>query len=535
MDSTLGLKNWRAILIFLFFGIFFLCIIFKMSHLALIQDEYLSNKGKDLSEGLRPIKVLRASIYDRNHVPLATTIKRYDLYGLKGLKGGDAPIFFNNNLSHFKDNILTKKSLIKKDLSLEDLEFVKKLRNNLLEIEEHQTRIYPFAEQFSNIIGFSGKDGKGLEGIELIYDELLSGTDGSKKIFKNRNQQPFKKPLIIQEPKNGLDITLTLDKDYQFIAFKNLIEGAKKFQASGGSVVILDNKLGEVLAAASFPSYNPNNPSRKIQRNRVFLDAYEPGSIMKPFAYALALKNNTLEANAMIDTNPGSLTLNGQKIVDPRNYKEITAREIIAKSSQVGASLISISIPSNEFIEGLKSFGFSKPISIDFPSINFGIINQRENISQHEIASLGFGYGLTASPIQIARAFSIFANDGVLKDFVMIKGDYVYEDKVLDETISNEIIQALELVVQDGTGALARSDFAKVVGKTGTTHKVSSSGGYDKSSYTASFAGIAEMGDKSLTIFVSLDEPGLNRYSGGTVAAPVFASIIQDLHQLSLQ
>lgn len=124
----------------------------------------------------------------------------------------------------------------------------------------------------------------------------------------------------------------------------------------------------------------------------------------------------------------------------------------------------------------MKSFGFSKPMSIDFPSINFGIINQRENISQHEIASLGFGYGLTASPIQIARAFSIFANDGVLKDFVMIKGDYVYEDKVLDETISNEIIQALELVVQDGTGTLARSDFAKVVGKTGTTHKVSSSG-----------------------------------------------------------
>ena len=125
-----------------------------MSHLAFIQDEYLSNKGKDLSEGLRPIKVLRASIYDRNGVPLATTIKRYDLYGLKGLKGDDVPIFFNNNLSHFKDNILTKKSLIKKDLSLEDLEFVKKLRNNLLEIEEHQTRIYPFAEQFSNIIGF---------------------------------------------------------------------------------------------------------------------------------------------------------------------------------------------------------------------------------------------------------------------------------------------------------------------------------------------------------------------------------------------
>ena len=203
MDSTQGLKNWRAILIFLFFGIFFLCMIFKMSHLALIQDEYLSNKGKDLSEGLRPIKVLRASIYDRNNVPLATTIKRYDLYGLKGLKGGDVPIFFNNNLSHFKDNVLTKKSLIKKDLSLEDLEFVKKLRNNLLEIEEHQTRIYPFAEQFSNIIGFSGKDGKGLEGIELIYDELLSGTDGSKKIFKNRNQQPFKKPLITFAAETG--------------------------------------------------------------------------------------------------------------------------------------------------------------------------------------------------------------------------------------------------------------------------------------------------------------------------------------------
>ncbi|MEK9649573.1 MAG: penicillin-binding protein 2 [Gammaproteobacteria bacterium] len=535
MDKRLGLKNWRAITIFLVFAVFFCLILFKMSYLAFIQDEFLNNRGKDLSEGIRPIKVYRASIYDRNQVPLATTIKRYDLYGLKGLHQSEIPASFLNKELFLKDKKLVKKTLLKKDLTLEELEFIKEIRNNLLEIEEHQTRIYPFGEQFSNIIGFSGKDGQGLEGFELIYDEILKGSDGLKKVFKNRNQQPFKKPQIIKEPIQGKDITLTLDQDYQFIAFKNLIEGAKKFQAKGGTIVILDNHLGEVLAAASYPSYNPNNTNRKIQRNRVFVDAFEPGSIMKPFAYALALKHKTIEPNAIIDTSPGSLTLNGKKIVDPRNYEKLSAREVIAKSSQVGASLITISIETKEFIEGLKSFGFSKPLSIDFPSINFGTINQRENISKHEVASLGYGYGLTASPIQIARAFSVFANGGLLKDFVIIKGDHVYENRVLEEGISNEILQALALVVEEGTGSLAKSKFAKVVGKTGTTHKVSSAGGYDDSSYTASFAGIAEIEKRSLTIFISFDEPGLDRYSGGTVAAPVFSNIIQDLVQLTIQ
>ena len=533
MAKSLELKSWKAFIIFFLFIIFLMLILFRMAYLAFIQDDFLNNKGKDLTEGLRPIKVLRASIYDRNMIPLATTINQYDLYGLKGLEKNDIPFIISDNLIKFVENKLPKKSLIKKDLSLEELEKIKELRNNYLEIEEVESRIYPFGEQFSNMVGFAGKDGKGLEGIEFIYDEVLSGEDGLKRIYKNRNQQPFKKPEILRQAHSGKNIVLTLDKDYQFIAFKNLIEGIKKFEAKGGSVVILDNELGEVLAAASFPAYNPNNPSRKIQRNRVLLDAFEPGSIMKPFAYALALANNTIEPNSKIDTDPGSLILNGRKIVDPKNYQSITAREVIAKSSQVGASLITLSLESNTLIEGLKSFGFSKPLSIDFPSINFGSINQRENISQHEIASLGFGYGLTASPIQIARAFSVFANDGILKDFVIIKGDYVYETRVLESSINQEVMKSLELVVDEGTGTLARSQFAKVVGKTGTTHKVSSSGGYDESSYIGSFAGITEIANRSLTIFVTLDEPGLNRYSGGTIAAPVFSEIVEDIYHLS--
>ena len=260
------------------------------------------------------------------------------------------------------------------------------------------------------------------------------------------------------------------------------------------------------------------------------VDAFEPGSIIKPLALAKGIDMGVLSNDQVIDTSPGFINLSGRMISDPKNYNNLTLNEIIAKSSQVGASKLALQVGIDGLISGYKGFGLSKPPSIFFPGIAYGVINSRENISDHEIASIGFGYSMTASSLQLAQAYSVFANEGYLKDFkIFIDNAEVYKQRVIGKDAANKVLESLQLVVSDGTGRLARVSNRDVAGKTGTSHKVSSKGGYDQSKYIASFAGIAPLESKRLTIFVSIDEPGLNNYSGGSIAAPLFAAISNDV------
>jgi cell division protein FtsI (penicillin-binding protein 3) len=231
-----------------------------------------------------------------------------------------------------------------------------------------------------------------------------------------------------------------------------------------------------------------------------------------------------------MDTSPGFISLNNRKISDPRNYGQLTFKEIIAKSSQVGASKLALLIGVDGLTSGYKSFGLTKPSNLLFPGQAYGTVNTRPNISDHEIASLGFGYGMTASALQMAQAYSVFANEGYLKDFKIFKDEEeVYKQRVISKITASKVLLALEAVVLEGTGILAAVSGYQVAGKTGTSHKSSTNGGYDKSKYISSFAGIAPLTSKRLTIFVSVEEPGLNNYSGGAVAAPLFAAISQDV------
>ena len=335
---------------------------------------------------------------------------------------------------------------------------------------------------------------------------------------------------MTQEVIQGLDTKLTIDSRIQFYAYKHLSSFVTANNAKGGSAIVLDNISGEILAIASYPSYNPNSPKRKIKRNRALVDAFEPGSIIKPLALAKGIDMGILSNNQLIDTSPGFINLSGRIISDPKNYNHLTVSEIIAKSSQVGASKLALQVGIDGLISGFKGFGLSKPPNVFFPGIAYGVINSRENISDHEIASIGFGYSMTASSLQLAQAYSVFANEGYLKDFkIFIDNNEVYKQRVISKDAANYVLDSLKLVVSDGTGKLARISNYDVAGKTGTSHKASSKGGYDQSKYIASFAGIAPLGSKRLTIFVSIDEPGLNNYSGGSVAAPLFAAISNDV------
>ena len=522
-------NSWRAYLIYFFLLISLSILIFRILSLQFIDGDFLASKGKSMLETSRPISAIRGSILDRNDFPLAVSINQYDLYALKKFSEKDYKKLINfltlkKNFSDIKK--INKKTLIFSNLNFSEYENVKSLKLSGIEIESFQKRYYPLGEQAATLIGFAGKDGFGLEGLENILNFELSGAPGEETIFRNASRRP----LVVKEVIQGLDKKLTIDSRIQFYAYKHLSNYIEANNAKGGSAIVLDNISGEILAIASYPSYNPNSRQRKIKRNRALIDAFEPGSIIKPLAVAKGIDMGIISSKQVIDTSPGFINLNGRVVSDPKNYHNLTVKEIIAKSSQVGASKLALLIGIDGLISGYKGFGLSKPPNIFFPGIAYGVINSRENITDHEIASIGFGYSLTASPLQLAQAYSVFANEGYLKDFkLFINNESSYQQRVISGDTADEILDSLKLVVSDGTGVLAKLPNFEVAGKTGTSHKSSSKGGYDKSKYIASFAGIAPLDTKRLTIFVNIDEPGLNNYSGGSIAAPLFAAISNDV------
>ena len=521
--------NWRffVIIITIFFISF--AIVWKLFDIQVTDKEFLENEGEKKYVTYKNIKPIRGTIYDKNGFPLAISTVSYDLYALKDYSKTKHRLL-RDKLGleiDFPSSGFDKKTLIKKNLDINQINSIKSLKHNKLEIERRYVRHYPLGEQIAPLIGFSGKDGIGQEGVEFIYDNSLSGKEGNEKYYKNAKQEIISKPIVLNIPEDGQDIYLTIDATIQFYAYKYLVESIKNNNAKGGSVVILNNKTSEVLAVASYPSYNPNSANRKIQRNRVFLDSYEPGSVLKPITISEAIHQGIYEIDSYLAL-PQKILINGKQISDIKKYEELSIAEIISNSSQVGASKIALDLGFDNIAKTYKKFGFSKPQSIGFPSESFGYINMRENISDHEIASLGFGYGITANPFQIAVAYSVFANEGMLHNFNLIKNDDLQFEpiRVISSDAAQAILNALNQVIEDGTGKLAKTKY-KSGGKTGTAHKIRGNG-YAKDLYISSFVGITPIDEKLLTIFVNIDEPDLNAYSGGDVAAPLFSKIAQN-------
>ena len=528
----LNFFNWRFFIIIVFLILSIAAIFIRVIYLQIDKENFLKNWGQNQHVAYRVLTPVRGTIYDRNKIPLAITLTHYDLYGLRNIDKKDFEKLknitsFDTSFNQFTLN--NKKTLLYESLSPELISTIKKSSINNYEVEMRFSRHYPLGDQIAPLVGFSGKDNFGLEGIEKSYNSFLSGKRGKEKYYKNRKGQIISKAITVDPKEPGQDLYLTIDSNIQFFTYKKLAESVQKSNAKSGSAIVLDNNSGEILAIASYPSYNPNNPNRKIQKNRALLDAYEPGSVLKPIAMASAIDNGLIDIEDTIDTSPGYMSLNNYSISDTKNHGILKSYEIITKSSQVGASKVALMLGSENIIASYKKFGFSKPININFPSSAFGRINNRVNMSDIEIANLGFGYGINASPFQIASAYSVFANEGLFKEFTLIMNDeYKYEEQIISKDTAEKILFALEDVVENGSGYKAKISGFKVGGKTGTAHKSSRTGGYAKSIYTASFAGIVPIDKKDLTIFVSIYEPGLNAYKGGEIAAPLFASIAAD-------
>ena len=527
MNNKNILFNWRFLLILSSAICALVAIVFKILSIQFIDSNFLQNEGNKRYIKYKNINPVRGAIFDRNNFPLAVSIVNYDLYALSGFKKSQllsVAEVLDIDLDVNKDSFV-KKTILKKGLSNKEILSIKKLNLRNFEIEVRHSRHYPLGEQIATLIGFYGTDGA-QEGLEKSYDNFLSGINGKQKFFKNAKQEIISQPLEVIKTVQGEDIHLTIDSTLQYFSYKYLAEGIKKNKAKSGTVIILDNKKGELLAMASYPSYNPNNPQRKIQKNRALVDAYELGSVLKPIVLSKALDNGLFSPDEVIEI-PRRLNLNDKIIIDSKNHVELTPKEIIAVSSQVGASKIALKLGYKDLKTNYYDFGFTKPISINFPSSSFGYMSTKEKVLDKELASLGYGYGIKISPFQIASAYSVFANNGVIKDFQMFKNQEVTSKKIISSESASHILDALRMVVENGTGKTANIKGFSVGGKTGTAHQTRTGSGYAEDLYIASFVGITPISDQSLTIFVSIESPGLNSYTGGSVAAPVFAKIAE--------
>ena len=392
-------------------------------------------------------------------------------------------------------------------------------------------RYYPMGGAASHVLGFTGIDDAGQEGLELAFDDALSGESGARRVVKDRLGRIVENLERIRPASPGRDVVLSIDRRIQSLAYRALRQGVQRHRARAGSAVVLDTRTGEVLAMANLPSFNPNDrgdrSSRRF-RNRAVTDLLEPGSTVKPFTVAAALQAGIVRPDSILDTRPGFMKVGGHTIFDVRNYGVIDVRKVIKKSSNVGAGKLALELPPDDLWRMFHRTGFGVPTGSRFPGEAQGTLTDFSGWRKVHRVTLSYGYGLAATPLQIARAYAAFGNGGLLPEvgFVRTRGG-PSASRAMPASVAGQVLGMLEEVVEPGGTALrARVDGYRVGGKTGTTRK-SEAGGYSQDRYHSAFAGLAPMSDPRLSVVVVIDEPGGDAYYGGVVAAPVFSSIVE--------
>lgn len=532
--------NMRMSIVVAFLLICFMAIMARAFAIQVKGKEFYTKQGNIRQIREIDLDVPRGTIFDRNDEPLAISTPMTSI--------GIQPSILIEEISRveqlaealdldpekLKNLIIDRKNkkfiYIKRRVAPYIADTVRALNIKGVEYRDEYKRFYPAGEIMPQLIGFTDAEDTGKEGIESTYDEWLSGTSGRKQVMKDRFGHIIKDIKEVTAAKPGKDIHLSIDRRLQYIAYKALKTATYKYKAKKGAAIILDVTTGEVLAMVSQPSYNPNNKTKASisgMRNRALQDIYEPGSVIKPFTVIAGLLSGEYDQNSIIDTNPGTFTVDGFKIHDARNYGEINLETILTKSSNVGSAKIALSLSKNHLWDTFNLFGLGSSTDSGIMGESSGHLPNPNNWSRSRQANIAYGYGLQVTTLQLATAYAAIANNGRWRSPTYIKG-VVNEDKaVVDPKIANMINNMLINVVRkDNTGKRATIEGYQVAGKTGTA-KMAAKGGYSDK-YIASFVGYAPAMNPKLVVAVSITDPAGDEYQGGVVAAPVFKSIMQD-------
>lgn len=401
-------------------------------------------------------------------------------------------------------------------------------------LQREYRRYYPAGEVTAHVLGFTNVDDAGQEGLELAYNDWLRGESGRKMVIKDRLGRTVKHVESIQAAQPGNDLALSIDRRLQYLTYRELKRAVVQHKAKSGSAVILDTKTGEVLAMVNQPSYNPNNRKKLNSyrlRNRAVTDVFEPGSSIKPFTVAAALESGRFRPDSTVNTSPGYFHIGKYIVQDIKNYGRIDLSTILAKSSNIGASKLALAITAKNLTDMHSRIGFGFTSGSGFPGEVGGILNMPTEKQLVEKATLAYGYGLSVTPLQLARSYAAIANDGVMPavSFVRVNQselEQTREEKIFSTKHAKQIRKMLEAVVsKNGTGHRAAVAGYRIAGKTGTVKKASA-GGYSEDRYVAVFAGMAPASNPRLAMVVTINEPGGDVYYGGKVAAPVFSNVM---------
>lgn len=549
-------KPYRLLLLLSVLAVGALALVWRMAAINLDQRQFLQDEGNSRYLRVMEIPASRGMITDRNGEPLAisTPIDSVWINPRLALSNDEQAIADRSQwpelarLLGISDKRLIQRITknksrgflyLKRHVDPEVVTRIDALGLTGVEFQQEHHRYYPMGEVFSQVVGFTGIDDKGQEGIELLLERELRGTPGSKRVIKDRLGRVVENVESIHAPRLGGEVQLSLDKRIQYLAYRELLATVKRHQAQGGSAVVLDTTTGEVLAMVNQPSYNPNDRSNRSSaalRNRAVTDSFEPGSTMKPFTIAAALESGRYTPETPIDTNPGSMRLGGFTIRDHRNYGAIDVATVIQKSSNVGAGKIALDLESGALWGMLANLGFGSESGSHFPGEIGGRLNPFQQWHRVEQATIGYGYGLSVTTLQLARAYAVIAADGIARPVTFIKGGNSAmrgsETRVMSTATAQQVRAMMEQVTANGgTATRAQVPEYRVAGKTGTVRKMGAEG-YAEENYLALFAGFAPASDPRLVMVSVIDQPDSGDYYGGVVAAPLFSKVMSEALRL---
>lgn len=539
-------SSWRLYFVFMVIIILLGMTVLKILDLQILNNDFLQAQGDDRTVRNDVIAAHRGIIMDRNGEPLAISTPVQSLWlnpkeilrhpeQWQELAAGVEELGINSEVlkNRITANANREFLYIKRRAAPDEAERILELEITGVYTQEEYKRYYPLGEVAAHIIGLTDADDVGQEGLELAYDDWLQGKPGSKQVLKDRLGGIIRELKInsVAEPGNNLE--LSIDARIQYLAYKALKEEVIRRHADSGTAVVLDVRTGEVLAMVSQPSYNPNNRyslSEDELRNRAIVDVMEPGSTVKTFTVTAALESGLYDVGSIIDTSPGYIRVDQTTIRDPINYAKVDLNKIIAKSSQVGAVKLGLSMGEEPMLDILSRVGFGQNLGTGFPGESSGILPNYRRWSNADIASMAYGYGFQVSPLQLAQAYMIYANGGIKKPISLLKVDEpVTGERVISEEIVSQIIPMLESVVdtaQGGTGIRANIPSYRVAGKTGTAWYYDvERGGYDTKNYISLFVGFVPVSKPRIVAVITIHGPRGKEYGGGQVAAPVFAKI----------
>jgi len=541
-------RTRRRIVLMLMLGMFI--ILFAQAvKLAAFEKDKLQKESRQRQHRTLDLFPYRGKILDRNGSLLAESTPVYSIMADAALVNfKDTDPIAQAKLSNKKKQLANLLKLSTKDLEKKLKNRNKRnvpLRKNIppdskikimalkisgISSNKIYKRFYPENGPVAHVVGFTGSDGVGQEGIEMLMNKNLAGEKGRIINRIDKNRRVVGEVQQIKLPKDGVDIKLTIDLRLQNEAYNALQKAVEKYEAISGSAVLLDAKTGEVLAMTNYPSFNPNgyNKVGNFIKNRAVTDVFEPGSTMKPISLAAALERKAVTINTLIDTGKGAYRYQGKFIRDTHPHGEIAVKEVIKVSSNIGSAKISEKVSSNNLAAMYRKFGYGEKTGISFPGEVSGTLRKHTTWKKIDHSRASYGYGMNSTLIQTAQAYTVFANDGKLKPISLIKDDDLKISKrVLSPKTTKAILTILESVTDDeGTGSKARVYGYRVAGKTGTTRKYIN-GEYVKNKYIGTFVGLGPVSNPRFVMAIMIDEPLKKKgYYGGTLAGPVFSRVM---------